>query len=365
MGRPTRPPLKKNGLPKYVTHFFDRHGKLRYRYRRTGKPAHYFQSDFPSREWWLEYDRCEAGSAQEPKKRADPGSIGDLVSMFVAVPARLGPSETTQYKNRRIIDEFRTAHGHRRVADVSFEALDVIIAAKAKDAPWQAKKLRRLLARLFAFAAKKGMITRNPVEDTETIKATTDGYHTWTEAEITQFIARHPIGTKPYLALMLMLWTFTRRGDAIRLAPAHVADGSVAVKMKKAGKGRSALQIEVAPQLAEAIEAMPEPASPDTPFLTSERGTPFGDKYFGNWFRRRCNEADLPHCSAHGLRKAASRRAAELGLSNQSIKSVTGHRNDSEVALYTAAASQKALAKDAIGKLAAWDLSNRPNEVDK
>jgi hypothetical protein len=45
-----------------------------------------------------------------------------------------------------------------------------------------------------------------------------DGVHTWTEDEVAQFIARHPPGTKPHLALMLMLWTGQRRGDVVRMA---------------------------------------------------------------------------------------------------------------------------------------------------
>jgi integrase len=210
------------------------------------------------------------------------------------------------------------------------------------------------------------MIDHNPVGETETIKATTDGYHTWTEAEIDQFVSRHPLGTKPYLALMLMLWTFQRRSDAVAMARGHVIGGSIRVKMQKAGKGRAALEIPLAPPLVEAIAAMPVPPviTDETTFLLTEFGHPFSAKGFGNWFRRRCNEAGLPQCSAHGLRKAASRRAAELGLSNQSIKSVTGHRNDSEVALYTAAAEQRAMARDAIDRLAAWHLSNRAAELD-
>lgn len=40
-------------------------------------------------------------------------------------------------------------------------------------------------------------------------------------------------------------------------------------------------------------------------------GKPFTAAGFGNWFRDRCNEAELTHCSAHGVRKAAAARAAE------------------------------------------------------
>jgi integrase len=49
------------------------------------------------------------------------------------------------------------------------------------------------------------------------------------------------------------------------------------------------------------------------PFLVTAFGKPFTANGFGNWFRQRCDEAGLPHCSAHGLRKAAAARLAELG----------------------------------------------------
>jgi hypothetical protein len=42
-------------------------------------------------------------------------------------------------------------------------------------------------------------------------------------------------------------------------------------------------------------------------------GKPFTAAGFGNWFREQCNAACLPHCSFHGLRKAASVRLAEAG----------------------------------------------------
>jgi hypothetical protein len=39
-------------------------------------------------------------------------------------------------------------------------------------------------------------------------------------------------------------------------------------------------------------------------FLLSEHGKPYSRKGFGNKFRQWCDEAGLPQCSAHGLRKA-------------------------------------------------------------
>jgi integrase len=66
-------------------------------------------------------------------------------------------------------------------------------------------------------------------------------------------------------------------------------------------------------------------------FLLSEHGKPYSRKGSGNKVRQWCDEAGLPQCSAHGLRKFAARRFAEAGSSNQQIKAWTGHTTDSEI----------------------------------
>jgi integrase len=96
------------------------------------------------------------------------------------------------------------------------------------------------------------------------------------------------------------------------------------------------------PELKEAIEDIPRE---NPAFLTTAFGKPFTPAGFGNWFRDRCNEAGLPQCSAHGLRKAAARRMAEGNMSGDTIKAVTGHTNLQQVSVYTAAANQAALAE--------------------
>ncbi|WP_150131778.1 hypothetical protein [Sphingomonas carotinifaciens] len=46
---------------------------------------------------------------------------------------------------------------------------------------------------------------------------------------------------------------------------------------------------------------------------------------------------------------------AELGTGNQSMKAVSGHSKDNEVAHYTAQADQRRMADDAIAALARWE----------
>ena len=70
-------------------------------------------------------------------------------------------------------------------------------------------------------------------------------------------------------------------------------------------------------------------------FLTTQFGKPFTAAGFGNWFLEQRNDAGLPHCSAHGLRKAAARRLAEAGCTEHEIAAITGHASLREVARYT------------------------------
>ena len=364
-------------LPQYVTVFTDRHGKKRYRYRRAGYAGGYFKAALGTDEFRAEYRAFENSKVDQyqPNARWQPGTIGDLVTRYVSVPDRLGPSLTTQSKVRAIVDRFREEHGHRFAADFTFAAIDTIIARKREKKLGgkrpeggieAAKKLRKELVRLFDFAEKIEMRPpgSNPVRLSEKIRVApaerSTGYHSWTEEEIAQYRARHPIGTSARLAMELMLWTGQRRIDAIRMGPADIVSGRVAVRQTKTAKG---LRLSLAPQLLAAIEAMP--ARPGaTTFLATEAGKPFANAGFGNKMRQWCDEAGLPHCTAHGLRKAMMRRMGDLNMANRTLKSVSGHSRDEEVSIYTQAADQTRLADEAIALVAKWEMANPERLTD-
>lgn len=256
---------------------------------------------------------------------------------------------------------------------VSFEHIDAIIAktrVKSTDASGRtlggieaARKLRKELRRLFAFAVKLDWIAKNPVEQSDPIKVApserSPGYYTWTEDDIATYRAHWPLGTKQRLAMELMLWTDQRKVDAIHLGRKHVRNGKFVIRQSKTGK---LLKLTIAPQLATAIAALP--ASDAMCFLLTEWGKPFSVKGFGGWFREQCDAAGLPQCTAHGLRKATMRRMAELEMPNKTMKSASGHSKDDEVARYTAAANQERLADSAIRQLSDWEMSNPSPRLD-
>ena len=94
------------------------------------------------------------------------------------------------------------------------------------------------------------------------------------------------------------------RRRAFRSQPAQLFEGIVLPTVtKNRNRKPVTLHLPVLPQLQEAIDATP---SGNLTFLVTKFGKPFTAAGFGNWFRRRCDEAGLPHRSAHGLRKAGA-----------------------------------------------------------
>jgi len=342
----------------HVSEFRDRHGKLRTRYRATGQPTRYFQNAPGSPEWIAELEafRKEARSPVAAD-HIGPGTIDDLVTRFLNSTAFKSGAPATQTKNRGIFDAFRAAHGQRLVREATFEKMDKLIAAKAETHPAAARNMRKQLRRLFEFSVRIGMRRDNPVEGIRlpTQKPGPDGesgHHTWSEDEIAQFQAFHPLKDRARLAMELMLWTGVRRSDVVRLGRQHVRGGRISIGATKGGK---VVTVPIAPQLKAAIDAHP---STNMTFFVTAYGKPFTANGFGNWFRDQCDAAGLPQCSAHGLRKAISRRMAENDEGNAGIKSVTQHSTDGEVARYTKAVQQSRMADKVIGRLAAAHLAN-------
>ena len=356
MGRPR----VTKGLPPYVTEFRDRHGKMRVRFRRTGYPTHYFKDPVGSDDFWKEYLALkDGGRVQAGKDKVAPGTFNDLIAQYYRSTIWNNiPKESTRAVYRGTLERFRAKFGERPVATMTANNVDKLMG-KMKDTPGAAGILLKRLRQLFDYSILVGMRKDNPAKAVKAPKSKSEGFRTWDDEDIAAFEARHPLGSKARLALALLLYTAQRRSDVVRMGPQHIKGGRIRVKQMKTGKE---LYIAVHPHLAEAIAACP---SGQLAFLVSEKGTPFTIPSFGNWFRKRCNEAGLQDCSAHGLRKAAARRMAELGMSNQLIKSITGHVTDSEVARYTRDADQVALADQAMAILAKADLANSETGLAK
>lgn len=332
-------------LPPFASSYKDRHGKVRVRFRKTGLPTHYPKAAPGSEEFWEDYLAWKGSKVRPGADRATPGTFDDLITRFYSsVKWRNIPKESTRTTYRGELERFRAKYGKRRVATMSARAVNGLME-KMADTPAAANNLLKRLRTLFDYAILLGMRRDNPAKAVDSVKARGEGFHEWTEAEIAKFEKKHQIGTKARLALELFVCTAQRRSDVATMGEDPEKPGYVRVRQLKTD---ALLSIRIHRDLRAAIDACP---SGKPFFLVSERGTPYTKESLGNWFKKRCVEAGLPHCSAHGLRKAAARRMAELGLSNQLIKSITGHATDSEVARYTKNADQAKRADAAMSKM--------------
>ena len=357
--------MKRSGLPRYVTSFLDRHGKLRVRARRHGQ-TYYFDAKPGRNEFLIEYQAWLAGNVMHREigaSRTKPGSVSALVAKFYRSAEWASLSKSTQATYRGIIERFRADHGDKPVAMLERSHVRRLVAEKAKT-PAAANNLLRMVRTLMRFAIEEGWRKDDPTNGVKKIKIRSSGFHTWSETEIAQFEERWSVGTKQRLAFALLLYTAQRRSDVVGMGRQHVRDGRIAVVQQKTG---ARLSIPLHPNLARIIEAV---QSTNLTFVVTAFGEPFSPAGFGNWFRDACNAARLPKgCSAHGLRKAACRRLAEAGCSANQIAAISGHKSLREVTRYTSAADQERLADDAIQALAGAEreqkVANQRNRLAK
>jgi integrase len=72
---------------------------------------------------------------------------------------------------------------------------------------------------------------------------------------------------------------------------------------------------------------------------------------FGNKMRDWCDQAGLPNCASHGLRKLCLIRLAEAGRTVFEIAAISGHKNLKEIQTYVDNANRKKLARAAFAHL--------------
>ena len=229
------------------------------------------------------------------------------------------------------------------------EHMQKIVNEKAVT-PFAQRNFLNTLRALFRWALEEGRIPDDPTLGVKRVKIKTTGYKTWSEGDIETFELKHTIGTRARLAFALLLYTAQRRSDVVKLGRQHIRNGVLTIDQRKTeGKDEAHLEIPVHPKLREIIDATP---NEHLTFLTTRGGKPFSPAGFTNWFREMCDEAGLPNgLSAHGLRKAAARRLADIGCTTHEIAAITGHATLAEVERYTKAANRKRLGQSAMKKL--------------
>jgi len=353
----------------YTRQYRDRHGKVRIEYRRQGRTIP-LKATPGTEEFQAVYDSARAlfeSTTPGDRSRPQAGSLWWLCAEYFgsAEFAQLAPSTQTARKRglEIMLDEPIRPRSTQRFRDCPVHRLTpahvrVLRDRKQKEpaaANIRVKTLRGLLK--WALEHELGGLRHNAARDVPKLRQREDGYHAWTEIERARFERRFPIGTKARLAYALLFHTGQRRSDVVLFGRQHMHAGKLRFTQQKNRRRRPiSLELPILPQLQKVLEASP---LGELTFLVTDHGQPFTVAGFGNWFRDRCTEAGLRHCSAHGLRKAAAVAAAENGATANELMAIFGWLSLKEAERYTRSAEQKKLAERGMGTLVALKVGTR------
>ena len=320
---------------------------------RVNIPGPYGSDDFLAA-----YEAALAGSKASRVSTAVAGSLAWLVEQYLRSLKFQNLSDSRKRTIRLELDWLRNEAGKYQFARLKVQHVEALMSKKK--GPTAANTVKKNMSMLFNFAAKKlGYVGSNPARHAERMKTNPDGYHTWTDDEVQRFLDRHGPTTKARLVMLLALNTGMARQDLAGVGRQHVKEGRIAYRRNKTAV---AADMPILPELAEELRHVPRE---QLLFVTQDGvDKPYAVASLGNWFRRKCKDAEVPG-SLHGLRKAGATRLADAGASEWEIASYLAHADTTQAAVYTKKANRARLADSGFAKLEENKLSNISDALDK
>lgn len=340
-------------LPPNVTRERSRHKTVVYYYR-VGKGPRVRLPDYGTPEFDDAYQACLKGEPVSRIRGANQITSGTL--RWLVVEYKQSPhfrneiNAVTQRRRDSIFLEMVELSGDRKLSAITQK--DIINAREKRartGAGHAANAFLKAIRPMFAYAKMRGWIEVDPTRDVDFVKAKIIGHRPWDIEDVIKYEKRHPVGTMANLAMRVLLFTGLRRSDAIQLGKQHIRAGRVQFRPNKT-KDTSGVTVTFTalPPLLEAIEAT---RTGDLAFLVSETGQPFASgASFGNWFKERCDEAEVPS-RAHGLRKTGPVMAAQAGASASELMAMWGWATLAQAEHYTRTANKEILGGSAASKL--------------
>jgi hypothetical protein len=294
--------------------------------------------------------------AKAPRSPSEQGTVGWLIEQYLGGLGYRNLSASRKRSIRGELDWLREKAGKYHFARLDVRHVEALMAKKS--GPAAANTVKKNLSMLFNYASKKlGYVGPNPAKFAEKLKTNPDGYHTWTEDEVDRFLDRHGPGTKARLVLLLALNTGMARQDLSRVGRQHVKAGRIAYRR---GKTSVAADLPILPDLEKELALLP---TDQLLFIVQDRRpVGYSPETLGNWFRKRCAEADVPG-SLHGVRKAGAVRLADAGATDWEIASYLAHKDTKLAGLYSRKANRSRLADSGFAKLG--NVSNLPQKLDR
>lgn len=313
---------------------------------RIGKgPRIRLPDDPTSQEFRDAYATAMAGETpNKPTVKTDGhGTIGALITSYKQSGQFKALGETSKAGYMSRLEAIRVEHGHRAVAGLTKDRINTFILDPLADRPGAALDTLKKLRILIKHAVDKHWLKYDPSVGIKRPKG--KEIRAWTDAELTAFERRWPIGTKHRAAYSLMLNMGTARIDT-HLLTWHQVDDGVCYKRHKTGV---AVDMAVSEDLQKALEAAPRK---HVTVINTEYGKPYTVDGFSRFMRDAITAAGLPlDCQPHGLRKTLGRMLADAGASAHDIMAALGHTTLAEAERYTREADRRRGGKRAVVKL--------------
>ena len=352
-----------------------RHGKTRYLFHRRpdgrritirGIPG---EIEFETKYKWL----SQGGDHQLDLERAaterrltgsEPITVADLAihyRHFVDKEQDRGAMSVHTIRcYRRFTERFFDQFGPASLTEIETHHLERILDEwSSTDNAWN--NALRAIKHLFKYAKTNWGLKPNPAEEIEKRKVVTVGFEPWEPDDISRFFKKHTLGSKAYLAMILLTEIAPRRADIVRLGPKNIVRirNETYIKFtpqKTQNKSAIPVTIPLSQTLQKAIKAT---KTGDETFLITEFGNPFSAEGFGNKMAEWRDAAGVrPTVSAHGIRKSVGINLAENQATPYEIMAALGHSSPKVTLVYTEAADRRRLSSQASAKTTLSKLAN-------
>jgi enterobacteria phage integrase len=191
----------------------------------------------------------------------------------------------------------------------------------------------------------------NPTVGVSRLHKVTKEHQPWPDDVLAAFEAHAPGHLR--LAVALLLYTGQRHSDVVKMRWSQFDGDTIEVVQQKTGEP---VTIACHKRLRSILSALPRRGEF---ILIGERGKPYKAASLAAMVRKQLRAIGIRGYSVHGLRKNAALSLSQAGCSVPEIMAVTGHRSAAMALHYSKRAEKKRLARSAIDKWEAAEVSNQ------
>lgn len=352
-----------------VSRMIDRHGKIRWRFRRSGKKDVMLPGEPHSDEFNHAYQMAVVGQSNNViahQNFTSPRSMKAAYHRLKETRDWYDLDDKSKRRYQQTIERILSIPvGRSTIGDGAIDELKrnhvKYILDQFRDTPYMERIVLICIRKLIYVAIDEEWIEVDP---TFNIKRNpkTDGHKAWPADIMARYEHYWDIGTRQRTAYALALWLGNRASDICRLKWSDLTTKSIMengelreiegfefVQFKGRKYGRT-IFLPITPMLAEALAPLDRSSEA---VLLSSHNRPYKDATITVRMAEWCSKAGIPPgYTLHGLRKALGVKLAEADASTRQLMETLGHNNIAFAELYSREASQIRLAVQGMDKVA-------------